>query len=238
MDKHLNHRTRVAAQRREDMHLHLLVSGLLLASIKPIHEIEIEDVIKQAQVSRGSFYNYFQSLQALYDELARKLMPELFSEIEILVPRHSDTVERLASTIRLLIRLLVKYPVLGSFVTKIQWPQKNQNWELFQAITRDISRGIDEGEFTKMPASIGANIAIGSIIGGVHTMLLEHFAEGFEDKIANQVLIGLGVTTQLAYAHSQLPLPVYNGLPDTGILGKLADKLAHEAEISGLQWKK
>jgi len=27
------------------MRLHLLVSGLLLASIKPIHEIEIEDVI-------------------------------------------------------------------------------------------------------------------------------------------------------------------------------------------------
>jgi len=235
---HLNHRTRVAAQRREEMHLHLLVSGLLLASIKPIHEIEIEDVIKHAQVSRGSFYNYFQSLQALYDELARKLMQELFSEIEILAPRHSDTVERLASTIRLLIRLLVKYPVLGSFITKIQWPQKNQNWELFQAITRDISLGIDEGKFTNMPVSIGANIAIGSIIGGVHTMLLERFAEGFEDKIANQVLIGLGVTTQAACAYSQLQLPEYNGFPDTGILGKLADKSAHEAEFGGFQWKK
>jgi hypothetical protein len=167
------------------MQLHLLVSGLLLASIKPIHEIEIEDVIKHAQVSRGSFYNYFQSLQALYDELARRLMQELFSEIEILAPRPSDTVERLASTIRLLIRLLVKYPVLGNFITKIQWPNRNQNSGLFQAIIHDISLGIEEGKFTNMPVSIGANIAIGSIIGGVHTMLIECPIQRFEDKITN-----------------------------------------------------
>jgi len=233
----LNHRTRVAAQRREEMQLHLLVSGLLLASIKPIHEIEIEDVIKHAQVSRGSFYNYFQSLQALYDELACRLMQELFSEIEVLAPRHSATLERLASTIRLLIRLLVKYPVLGSFITKIQWPNRNQNSGLFQAITQDISLGIEEGKFTNMPVSIGANIAIGSIIGGVHTMLIEGSAQGFEDKITNQVLIGLGIDTQSASIYSQLPLPEYGGLPGTGILGKLADRAAHETESGGLPWK-
>jgi hypothetical protein len=164
-------------------------------------------------------------------------MQELFSEIEILAPRPSDTVERLASTIRLLIRLLVKYPVLGSFITKIQWPNRNQNSGLFQAIIHDISLGIEEAKFTNMPVSIGANIAIGSIIGGVHTMLIECPIQRFEDKITNQVLIGLGIDTQSASIHSQLPLPEYGDLPGTGILGKLADRAAHETEPGGFQWK-
>jgi hypothetical protein len=164
-------------------------------------------------------------------------MQELFSEVEILAPRHSATLERLASTIRLLIRLLVKYPVLGSFITKIQWPNRNQNSGLFQAITQDISLGIEEGKFTNVPVSIGANIAIGSIIGGVHTMLIEGSAQGFEDKITNQVLIGLGIDTQSASIYSQLSLPEYGGLPGTGILGKLADRATHETEPGGLQWK-
>jgi hypothetical protein len=74
-----------------------------------------------------------------------------------------------------------------------------------------------------MPASIGANIAIGSLIGGIHTMLLKRPAKGFEDQVTNQVLIGLGVDAKLASTVSQMPLPARPALPQTGILGKLAE---------------
>jgi hypothetical protein len=51
------------------------------------------------------------------------------------------------------------------------------------------------------------------------------------------VLIGLGIDTQSASIYSQLPLPEYGDLPGTGILGKLADRAAHETEPGGFQWK-
>lgn len=223
MAKALDHRVRVAALRREEMQLHLLFSGLLLASTHPIHELEVEDVIKQAEVSRGSFYNYFPSLPALYDCLAKQLMREFGEMADSSIPQGLDTVTRLASTMRVLMRLAVDFPMLGRFLTQIQWPNQNPDSEIFQNIIGDIQIGIKEGAFADMPASIGSNIAIGSLIGGIHSMLLKRPAKGFEDQVTHQVLIGLGVETKLASKISKLSLPARPAFPETGIFGKLAE---------------
>jgi AcrR family transcriptional regulator len=223
MAKALDHRVRVAALRREEMQMHLLFSGLTLASTNPINALEVEDVIRQAEVSRGSFYNYFPSLPALYDGLAKQLMQEFAEITDVSVPQSLDNVTHLASTMRILMRLVVDFPMLGRFLTQIQWPNQSPDLDIFQNIIRDIQLGIKEGSFTNMPASIGANIAIGSLIGGVHTMLLKRPAKGFEDQVTNQVLIGLGVDAKLASTVSQMPLPARPALPQTGILGKLAE---------------
>jgi len=223
MAKALDHRVRVAALRREEMQLHLLFSGLTLASTNSIYELEVEDVIKQAEVSRGSFYNYFPSLPALYEGLAKQLMQEFSGLIDDSMPNGLDTATRLASTMRMLMRLVVDYPMLGRFLTQIQWPNQNSDAEIFQNIIGDIQLGIKEGGFNNMPASIGANIAIGSLIGGIHTMLLKRPAKGFEDQVTNQVLIGLGVDVKLAGKISQAPLPAKPSFPETGIFGKLAE---------------
>ena len=223
MAKALDYRVRVAALRREEMQLHLLFSGLTLASTNSIYELEVEDVIKQAEVSRGSFYNYFPSLPALYEGLAKQLMQEFSGLIDDSMPNGLDTATRLASTMRILMRLVVDYPMLGRFLTQIQWPNQNSDAEIFQNIIGDIQLGIKEGGFNNMPASIGANIAIGSLIGGIHTMLLKRPAKGFEDQVTNQVLIGLGVDVKLAGKISQAPLPAKPSFPETGIFGKLAE---------------
>ena len=223
MAKALDHRVRVAALRREEMQLHLLFSGLTLASTNSIYELEVEDVIKQAEVSRGSFYNYFPSLPTLYDGLAKQLMQEFDGLMNVLIPQNFDTTTRLASTMRILMRLVVDFPMLGRFLTQIQWPNQNPDSEIFQNIICDIQLGIKEGSFTNMPASIGANIAIGSLIGGIHSMLLKRPAKGFEDQVTNQVLIGLGIDTKVASKISQMPLPTKYQLPETGIFGKLVE---------------
>jgi TetR/AcrR family transcriptional regulator, ethionamide resistance regulator len=223
MAKALDHRVRVAALRREEMQLHLLFSGLRLASTNSIYELEVEDVIKQAEVSRGSFYNYFPSLPALYDGLAKQLMQEFAEITDVSAPSTLNTVTRVASTMRILMRLVVDFPMLGRFLTQIQWPNQNPDLDIFQNIVRDIQLGIKEGSFTNMPASIGANIAIGSLIGGIHTMLLKRPAKGFEDQVTNQVLIGLGIDAKSASKISQTSLSSRAPLPQTGILGKLAE---------------
>jgi len=223
MAKALDYRVRVAALRREEMQLHLLFSGLTLASTNSIYELEVEDVIKQAEVSRGSFYNYFPSLPALYEGLAKQLMQEFSGLIDDSMPNDLDTATRLASTMRMLMRLVVDYPMLGKFLTQIQWPNQNPDTEIFQNIIGDIQLGIKEGCFNNMSASIGANIAIGSLIGGIHTMLLKRPAKGFEDQVTNQVLIGLGIDAKIASKISQAPLPAKPSFPETGIFGKLAE---------------
>ena len=231
MVKALDHRVRVAALRREEMQLHLLFSGLMLASAHSIYELEVEDVVRYAEVSRGSFYKYFPSLADLYDGLAHRLMQEMAGVIDVMAPQSLDGVSRLACKIRILMRLAVDFPALGNFLAQIQWPTQNSHFDVFEDIVGDIKSGINVGRLTDVPVSIGSNMVIGSLIGGIHAMLLEPPSTGYEDKVTNQVLLGLGMDPELAAEMSKIPLQPRPPLPDTGVFGKLR---AFQAKLAGL----
>jgi AcrR family transcriptional regulator len=217
-----DHRVRVAAVRREEMRNCLLFSAMSLASDKSIHDIDVEEIIAHAQVSRGTFYKYFPSVSALFEHLGEQLATELSSLIETLAISSADKAVSLAMTSRLLMRLLVNVPVLGELFIQLPWLNQNPRLDLFQTIRRDLEQGINEGLFDKVPAVIGLNLVIGSMVGGIHTMLLKPPAKGYEDKVIRQALVGLGLEAKTADRISTLPLPAQVALPKTGILGKIA----------------
>jgi AcrR family transcriptional regulator len=220
-----DHRVRVAASRREEMQNTLIFSVLVLSIEKSIHEIDVDDVVQQAQVSRGSFYKYFPSVQASVLALARQLAHELTTEIEAITHQIPDSATRLVVTSKLTMRYLVKVPLLGNFLIQLPWPSQNPDTNVFKHISADVELGIKEGVFTKMPASIACNLLIGSIIGGVHTMLGKAASSsGYENKVLYPVLIGLGLDSKIADDLLKIPMPSLPKLPATGLLGKIAER--------------
>ncbi len=217
-----DHRIRVAASRREEMQNTLIFSVLSLSFEKSIHEIDVDDVIRHAQVSRGSFYKYFPSVQASVLTLASQLAHELTTEIEAITHQIPDTATRLVVTSKLTMRYLVKVPLLGNFLIQLPWPSQNPDTNVFKHISVDIELGIKEGVFTKMPASIGCNLLVGSLIGGVHTMLGKPASTVYENKVLFQVLMGLGLDSKIADDLLKIPMPTALKLPATGVLGKIA----------------
>jgi hypothetical protein len=217
-----DHRIRVAASRREEMQNLLLFSALVLASDQSIHEIDVEDIINHAQVSRGSFYKYFPSVQALVSALASQLARELNAEIDAITHQIPDTTIRLITTAKLTMRLLVKNPLLGNFLIQLPWPSQTPDANVFKIISTDVELSIKEGVFTKMPVSIGCNLLVGSLIGAVHTMLGKPVSAIYENKVLYPVLMGLGVDSKTADDLLKNPMPSLPKLPATGLLGKIA----------------
>src|SRR4030095_10645030 len=72
-----DHRPRVAAERRERMRSRLLSSALQLVAAQGPSSTSIDDVIAAAEVSRGTFYKYFPSPEALVQELAFEVAKDL-----------------------------------------------------------------------------------------------------------------------------------------------------------------
>ena len=216
-----DHRVRVAAARREEMRNCLLFSAMSLAADKSIHDLDVEEIIAHAQVSRGTFYKYYTSVSGLCEDLAEQLAEELRSVIETIVIPTSDKSLHLASTARLIMRLLVDVPVLGKLFIQLPWLNQNPKLDTFHTLRRDIEQGIKEGLFEKLPASIGLNLLIGSMVGGIHTMLLKPPSRGYEDKVVRQALVGLGLDAKSADKITATPLPTKIALPITGILGKI-----------------
>ena len=217
-----DHRIRVAASRREEMQNSLLFSALALASDTSIHEIDVDDIIRHAEVSRGSFYKYFPSVQALIPALANQLAHELTAEIDAVTHQIPSTAARLVITAKLTVRRLVRVKVLGNFLIQLPWPSQNPEVNVFKNISSDIELGIKEGLFTKMPVSIGCNLFIGSLIGGIHAMLGKSSSASYENKVLYPALIGLGLAAETAGELLKAPVPALPTLPDTGLLGKIA----------------
>jgi AcrR family transcriptional regulator len=217
-----DHRVRVAASRREEMQNSLMFSALVLASGRSIHEIDVDDIIQHAEVSRGSFYKYFPSVQALIPALADQLAQELTAEIDAITHQMPSTATRLVMSAKLTMRRLVKAKVLGNFLIQLPWPSQNPEFNVFKNISSDIEHGIKEGLFTKMPASIGCNLFIGSVIGGIHAMLGKSSSASYENKVLYPALIGLGLAAATADELLKALVPALPKLPDTGLLGKVA----------------
>ena len=226
-----DHRVRVAAVRREEMRNCLLFSAMSLASDKSIHEIDVEEIIAHAQVSRGSFYKYFPSVSALFQDLAKQLSQELSSVIETTTITSANSSARLANTARLIMRLLVEVPLLGKLFLQFPWLNPNPKLDSFQTIRHEIEQGIKEGLFENVPVTIGVNLVVGSMIGGVHAMLLTPPAKCYEDKVLRQALVGLGLTAKSADKVSTTPLPATITLPTTGVLGKIATRDASMSTV-------
>src|SRR6185369_14516799 len=96
-----DHRPRVAAERRERMRSRLLSSALQLIAEQGPAATSIDDVIAAAEVSRGTFYKYFPSPEALVQELALEVAKDLVYLADPVVQEREDPAERVACGIRL-----------------------------------------------------------------------------------------------------------------------------------------
>ena len=100
-----DHRPRVAALRRERMRSRLIESALTLVAKNGVAATSIDDITSEAQVSRGTFYKYFDSPSALVEAVAKEVTNRLLALIDPVVLTHDDPVKRVATGVRLVLGL-------------------------------------------------------------------------------------------------------------------------------------
>jgi AcrR family transcriptional regulator len=148
MDNH-DHRPRVAAERRERMRSRLLGTALQLVAERGPAALSIDDVIAGAEVSRGTFYKYFPSPDALVREVAFSLATDLVQLADPVVRLRDDPAERVACGIRLVSRLALHHPAAAGFLVQLGWPDTESDNVLLAYVRRDVEEGIRRGRFRK-----------------------------------------------------------------------------------------
>ena len=216
-----NHRVRVAARKREAMEGKLLMSGLLLASEKSIHDITIEEIVLRSEVSRGTFYKYFPSVPSLFKMLALKIGLELAEVFTALKPEIADPAVSVSICTRMALRLVVSYPLLARLMLQIQWPSLDSDSTIFKMVEGDIEKGIRQQRFNNMPIKLGSSLLIGGMLGAVDEMLKQLPATGYEDKVVFHVLLSFGLDLTTAQQLSTLPITHQPAIPMDGIIAKI-----------------
>ena len=221
MNESQDHRIRVAAECRNETQEKLLLSGLILGSEKPAKEINIEEIYTHAETSRGTFYKYFAGTTDLFKALGLNVANQIVEFLSPIKPSFTDPAVAISSMTRLGIRLAVSIPMLGKLLLQTEWPNADKNTGILKDIEKDIKAGIKQGRFSDIPTDIGLGIVVGTTKAAIHSMLKNPPSKGYEDIVACQILIGLGVDARSAKEISTMPLPKLPPLPITGIIGKV-----------------
>lgn len=194
----VDHRPRVAAERRERMRLRLLGTAFRISAEKGPASMSIDDVVAGADVSRGTFYKYFPSTDALVREVGVEVANELIRMAEPVVLGIDDPAERVSCGIRLVARTAIEQPVVAAFIVRLGWPDVRGPGILLDFLRRDLSAGLRQGRFARMPVTLALNIVCGTVLGAAHCMLAPDCQRDFAEQAAGAALRGLGIDAEEA----------------------------------------
>ena len=196
------------------MRSRLLSSALQLIAEQGPAATSIDDVIAAAEVSRGTFYKYFPSPEALVQELALEVAKDLVYLADPVVQEREDPAERVACGIRLVARLALHHPAAAGFLVQLGWPDTRGGNVLLDFVRRDVAEGIKRGRFREMPMPLAFNMVSGAVIGAIHCMLKPSCEPDFAEMTAAATLRALGVASKTADAIAYKRLEPVTDFPE------------------------
>lgn len=227
----LDHRTRVAAEKRERMRMRLIESALHVFAHKGADAAVIEDVIAMAEVSRGTFYNYFRTNEELLAAVVKELGDELLSLVERVVIQCKDPAERLATGVRMALHTMRAHPLLAQFVARAGLAMAAHNSLAMAYLPRDIQAGMDKGRFNVSSVQVGLVLVLGTAHAAVAAMTLPEplsasLPASYPEDVTYHLLLGLGMTR--AQARKLVSTPITHvEFPEQALLARTRPIAAH-----------
>ena len=202
-----DHRPRVAAERRERMRKRLIESAMIVFAEKGVGASVIPDVVAAAEVSQGSFYNYFRTNEDLLTAVSAELSGEMIQLIELAVGDIADPVLRVATGMRSYLHLARSHQLLARFLAAGGLRVLNQQSAVFRYLPADLEEGQQRGDFAALPLDIVMDFAAGAALVAFSRMAAGRTARDYPEKMVAAMLHMLGLKDQQVAAALAPPLP-------------------------------
>jgi len=164
-------------RRKRETRTRLLEAALQLMARKGMEGVAINEITEAADVGFGSFYNHFESKEAIHAAVMEQVFEGFADAIDRLVKDVVDPAEVIAISVRHTLRRARREPTWGQFLIRECFSGRVLERGLGQRLLRDIRKGVASKRFlTKDPL-----VAFFSIAGTVMACIsadLEFGAEG------------------------------------------------------------
>jgi len=202
-----DHRVRVGAERREKTRIRILENALMVFNEKGPDMVVAEDFIAAAGVSRGTFYNHFNTIGELLVDLAGTMSNEVLHVVDPLVLKLDNPVERFSMGTRLYMHMALRYPLWGTFLRRVGTQLATRGQLIETYLTRDLTLAHKKKMLNVKNVQVAHDIVLGSIFYGIDTLLGKRTLELHEENIIYHVLMGLGIEEPEANRIAFMPLP-------------------------------
>lgn len=191
-----DHRTRVAAERRERMRARLVETALAVFAEKGVGASVIQEVIAVAGVSQGTFYNYFRTNEELLFAVAEELSNELIHLIEAKVNTLEDPAARIATGVRLYLYKARAFPLFARFVARTGMHLASPHQLIYKYVPNHLNEGIQSGRFQLVPIDVALDLISGQALAAIARLAANETGgagSDYPEQVALVLLRALGV---------------------------------------------
>lgn len=182
--------------------------------------VAINEITEAADVGFGSFYNHFESKEAIYAAVLDAVFERFGDALDALVQEVQDPAEFIAISVRHTILRASRNPLFGRLLVREGFSARVLSRGLGVRLMRDIQNGLAKGRF-QTPDPLMSFIAVGSGVLGAIAAELEYgteeaseaiarlglSAENIPERAASALLHSLGLPFEEAQEIAQRPLP-------------------------------
>ena len=198
MRVNLEARAAAAENRKAQTRERLLDAAIAVIGEKGPDAASVEDFVAAAKVSRGTFYNYFPTMEDLLRAVRRKLTDALMAVLDAHLPPTIPVSSRLATRLHSHFALVASDPAWGWVVMRLDATRLGRTPAMEESFDRMYSEGVASGEFR--PADLAA---IRSLVFGTSRMvqrdiLMGLAAPGHSERVVALLLMTFGVSPEAA----------------------------------------
>lgn len=188
------------------MHQRLVENALSVFAQHGIDSSVIHKVITGAEVSRGTFYNYFRTDQDLFSAVAMEVSNEILRIVDPVVRSQPNGAARVACGVRLVIELARDYPILPKFIDRGGLAALRYGQLVNEIVPRDLIIGVEEGLFKVTDIRLALDFVLGPVFLAFHTIITEPVSDDYGARLAKGILMSLGISDKRASSIVSLPL--------------------------------
>ena len=188
-----DHRVRVAREKRKRMRAHLMQSIIVVCSGRKLTgSTVIEDVVRHAKVSRGTFYKYFESLDEAVIEIAADLAEEMTVGISSVYDVLDDPVQRTATGFQTFLARSWIDKDWGAFIVHLDLLNGEKN-RIASKVKGDIRLGLETGDYFVTSVDTAADLLMGAKHEAIRRIISGGLDDGYIHDMAAMVLGSFGV---------------------------------------------
>ena len=171
--------------------------------------VQIDDVVKRAGIARGTFYNYFRTIDELFEHVAAEMASDLSERIVAHNASISDPALRVSNGMRYFCMRAHLERDWGLFLAHYGLSDELLQTALLQTAFRDVEEGVAAGRFRLRPEQTMSAFAV---LAGAVLASIKLVVAGVEtptragENLAEMGLRAFGVDPEEAAALARAPL--------------------------------
>ena len=193
-------RASIGLAKRERTRASLIAAAYRVLARKEIDAVTIDEIIAEAAMARGTFYNYFQTREEVLTAVATALSDRMNHSIWADCAQIADPATRMAIAIRQFLHQAMRDATWGWVIVRSGLVAAPLSETISTGVTTDLEAGMRLQRFQVENKQAAIDLILGTGLMAMRTILGGHPAPDYPEQIAKLILTTLGVEAQEAHS--------------------------------------